>query len=177
MIQAVVAACRGNTQAATQLEPLLAQLSRQDDWRALVVALRRVLAGERNPGALLSGLDATDMIILSDVLRALGADLVSPLPIPGEGPGERAGERANEAMTLDDLLTLVATACRPEAPPGLGEQLHAATRTMAADPDAPAELRALGRVLNHVLSGERDPDLSALPPEVADRVRGMLATL
>jgi tetratricopeptide (TPR) repeat protein len=173
VIQAVVAACGGNAQAAAQLEPLLAQLSQQDDWRALVAALRRVLAGERDPGALLSGLDATDTIILGDVLRALGAELVSPLPESGEGPGVRE----DEAMTLDDLLDLVATACRPEAPPGLGEQLHAATRTMAADPGAPAELRALGRVLNHILSGERDPDLSALPPEVAEKVRGMLATL
>jgi tetratricopeptide (TPR) repeat protein len=173
VVQAVVAACGGNAQAAAQLEPLLAQLSQQDDWRGLVAALCRVLAGEREPEALLSGLDATDTIILSDVLRALGAELASPRPESGEGPGERA----DDAISLDDLLTLVATACRPDAPPGLGEGLHAATRTMAADPGAPAELRALGRVLNHILSGERDPDLSALPPEVADKVRGMLATL
>jgi len=80
-------------------------------------------------------------------------------------------------MTLDDLLGLVALACTPSAPPGLAAQLHAATRDMAAAPDAPAEVRALGRALNAVLSGDRNPDLSALPPELAEAVRAMLAQI
>jgi hypothetical protein len=45
---------------------------------------------------------------------------------------------------------------------------------MSSDPNAPPEIRALGGVLNRVLSGEREPDLSALPPELAQAVRGML---
>lgn len=48
---------------------------------------------------------------------------------------------------------------------------------MATDPNTPAELRALGHVLNRVLSGDRTPDLSALPPELADEVQAMLITL
>jgi hypothetical protein len=32
-------------------------------------------------------------------------------------------------------------------------------------------------VLNQVLAGERDPDLSALPPQLADKVRGVLDAL
>jgi hypothetical protein len=39
----------------------------------------------------------------------------------------------------------------------------------------PAEFRALGRTLNAVLSGERDPDLSALPDGLAQAVRAMVA--
>jgi hypothetical protein len=69
----------------------------------------------------------------------------------------------------------VAQACRPDAPAGLAEQLHALTRSLAADNDMPAEFRALGRVLSAVLSGERDPDLSALPTELAQAVRAMIA--
>lgn len=77
-------------------------------------------------------------------------------------------------MTLDDLLNLVATAIGPDAPAGLGQQLFAATQAMAREANAPAEVRALGRALNHILSGDREPDLSALPPEVAAKVRGIL---
>ena len=171
VIRDMVAACQGDAEAAAQLAPLFDQLSGQNDWRDLVAVLRRVLAGERDPDALLPGLDATDTLIAADVLRALGVE-VDPPPPAGEGPGEGA-----ESLTLDDLLDLVARACCRDAPPGLGEQLHAATRTMVTDTDAPPELRALGSVLNRVLSGERDPDLSALPSELADRVRAMLATL
>jgi len=71
----------------------------------------------------------------------------------------------------------VARACGPDAPPGLAEQLHGATRNMATQADLPEEVRALGRVLNRVLSGERDPDLSGLPPQLADAVQGMLVGL
>jgi len=175
VIQAVVVACGGNTQAAAQLEPLLAQLSTQDDWRHLAAALRRILAGERDPAALLPGLDPTDLLIASDVLHGLGVDVgqdlrgfgnLGGLPEPGEG-----------AMSLDHLFGMVALACTPQAPPGLAEQLHGLTHTIATDPNAPAEVRTLGRVLNAVLSGEHAPDTSALPPKWANKVREMLAAL
>ncbi len=68
----------------------------------------------------------------------------------------------------------MAQAGRPDAPPGLGEQLFRLTRTLASDPNAPPAVRALGNVLNRILCGERDLDLSGLPPELADAVRGIL---
>ena len=40
-----------------------------------------------------------------------------------------------------------------------------------------AGMRKLGRVLNAILSGERNPDLADLPPDLADKVRGVLAQL
>jgi hypothetical protein len=55
--------------------------------------------------------------------------------------------------------------------------LYALTRALSNDPDAPAEVRALGGVLNRVLSGEHDPDLSALPPGLAQAVRRMVSGL
>jgi hypothetical protein len=51
--------------------PLLDQLDDSSDWRNLAAALRRVLAGERNPTVLLSGLDDIDQLILNAVLAAL----------------------------------------------------------------------------------------------------------
>jgi tetratricopeptide (TPR) repeat protein len=73
VVGAVVAACGGNANAAREVGRFIdEQLATQDDWRALAAALRRVLDGERNPEALLPGLDDADRLILGDVLRGLG---------------------------------------------------------------------------------------------------------
>jgi glyoxylate reductase len=185
VIQAAVAACQGNAQAAAQLAPFLDQMSQKDDWRALVAVLRRILAGERDPLALLPGLDDTDVIIAGDVLRSLGVDERSlPLSETGE-PSEEGRWRGDEGhddddgdmVKLDDFLAMIVQACRPDAPPGLGEQLYNATRGMATHASAPSGIREMGRALNEILSGERAPDLSALPPQLADKVRSVLDAL
>ena len=184
MVQATVAACEGNAQAAAQLAPFLDEMSQQDDWRKLVAVLRRILAGERDPLALLPGLDDTDILIVGDVLRALGVG-VSSLPLSetgepseeGRWQGDGGHDDQGDMVKLDDFLAMVVQACRPDAPPGLGEQLYNATRGMATQPNAPSGIRELGRVLNEILSGERNPDLSALPPQLADQVRGVLDAL
>jgi tetratricopeptide (TPR) repeat protein len=170
VVGAVAAACRGNADAAAQVAPFLEQLAGQEDWRALAAVLRRILAGERDPQALLPGLDDVDTLIAGDVLRELGV-AISPLPL-GEGQGGEGAE--GQGINLGQLLALVAQAGRPDAPPGLAEQLFGLTRAMSSAPEAPPEVRALGRVLNRVLSGDRAPDLSGLPPELADAVRAIL---
>ncbi len=170
VIQTAVAACEGNAQAAAQLAPFLDQMSQKDDWRALVAVLRRILAGERDPLALLPSLDNTDVIIAGDVLRALGVD------VPLAGQEEEEGDDG-DMVSLDDFLAMILQACRPNAPPGLGEQLYNATRGMATQANAPSGIRELGRALNEILSGERTPDLSALPPQLVDKVRGILDAL
>ena len=72
---------------------------------------------------------------------------------------------------------MVAAACKPDAPADLSEMLFALTRQMSGDPNAPEGVRALGRVLNAILTGDRAPDLAGLPPELADAVRQVLAAL
>jgi hypothetical protein len=131
--------------------------------------LRRILVSERDPMALLPGLDDTDIVVAGDVLRGLGVDV----PLARQEEKDDGGDM----VTLDDFLNMVAQACRPGAPPDLGEQLHGATRGMATQPNAPLGIRELGRVLNAILSGERAPDLAALPPELADKVRGVLQVI
>ncbi|MCZ7672245.1 MAG: hypothetical protein M5U34_36540 [Chloroflexi bacterium] len=64
---------------------------------------------------------------------------------------------------------------RGEGPPELGVQIHAVTRGLAADTNAGPELQALGRALNAILSGDREPDLNDLPPPLAQAVRQVLA--
>ena len=166
VVQAVVAACQGDTDAAAQLPSFLDQMSRKDDWRTLADALRRILNGERDPTALFASLDDTDALVAGDVLRALGVDV----PLMGDEDG-------GDMVTLDDFLSMIVATCQPDAPEGLTEQLLGATRGMAAQPTAPAGMRELGRVLNAILSGERNPDLADLPPDLADKVRGVLAQL
>ncbi len=166
VVQAVVAACRGDPDAAAQLPPFLDQMSRKDDWRALADALRRILDGERDPIALFASLDDTDALVAGDVLRALGVDV----PLMGDEDG-------GDMVTLDDFLSMIVAACQPDAPDGLAEQLLGATRGMAAQLTAPAGMRELGRALNAILSGERNPDLADLPPDLADKVQDVLAQL
>ncbi len=186
VVQAVVAAAAAGAGSGASVPPELAafldKMGATDDWGALVGALRRVLEGERDPAALLPGLDQVDAVVLGDVLRGLdptpraAAQPVSP-PRAGEGPGEGSAGEGAEALSLEQLLQLVAVACTPQAPAGLGEQLFGMTQQLARDASMPAEIQALGRVLNHILAGERDPDLSALSPELAAAVEHLLAAV
>ncbi len=165
VIQAVVAACGGDAAVGAEVGPFLSQLEQKPDWRVLAGVLRRILADERDPLDLLRGLDETDTLIAGDVLRALGVDV----PIAGQ-----EADDDGKMVSLEDFVAMVARACRPDAPEGLKERMLAATRGMATQPGASQEIRELGRALNAVLSGEKDPDLSALPPAWAERVREML---
>ena len=72
VVAAAVAACRGNGRAAGDLAPCLDELAGQESSRALVAALRRLLAGERDPAALLPGLDGPGTYLVGEVLRGLG---------------------------------------------------------------------------------------------------------
>ena len=46
---------------------------------------------------------------------------------------------------------------------------------MAADSNAPKELRALGRTLQRVMLGDKNVDLSSLPKEWAEAVERAMA--
>jgi hypothetical protein len=173
VIQAVVAACNGDDQATVQLTPFLNEMAQQDDWRTLVAVFRRILAGEREPVQLLAGLDDTDTLIVSDILRALG---VNPQFLPsllGEEPEDDDGNM----VSLEEFMQMVTVACTPGSPPEMQEHLLNATRGMTMQADAPPEIQELGRVLTDILSGERNPDLSTLHPQLMDRIQQMLADL
>ncbi len=165
VIENMVAACSGNAEALAQLAPFLNQMAQKEDWRGLVGVLRRILAGEREPLTLLRGLDDTDTLIVGDVLRGLGLD------VPLAGLEE---DDDGKMVSLDDFLQRIIRACKPDAPAGLAEQMHAATLGMATQPNLQPELRELGHVLNKILSGDRNPDLGALHPQLAERVTVVL---
>ncbi len=164
--QNIAAACDGSPEARAQLASFFAQMEKKDEWRALIPVLRRIVAGERDPLVLLRGLDDTDTLIAGDALRGLGVD------VPLAGLEEEEGD--GKMVTLDDFFQQVVHACKPDAPPGLTEQMQTATRGMATQPNLQPELRELGRVLNQIVSGERNPDLSTLHPQLAEAVRKIL---
>jgi hypothetical protein len=168
IVNAIVAACNGNQSAATQLAPFLDEMEQKEEWRALIDVLRRILAGERDALDLLRGLDETDTLVAGDVLRGLGVDV----PLAGQDDDDDG-----EMISLEQFLQHVVRACQPDAPAGLAEQMSAATRGMATQPNLQPELRELGRVLNLILSGERNPDLSGMHPQLAEVVEKVLDEL
>jgi hypothetical protein len=66
----MIAACKGDQQAARALEPILQKYAETEDWRNLVAVLRRLLAGERSP-QLTAGLDRTDTANVQKILAQL----------------------------------------------------------------------------------------------------------
>jgi len=67
----MVAAAGGDQRARAGIEPELSRLAETDDWAALAKVLRRVLEGERDQ-RLLAGLDLSDTVIVTELLRRLG---------------------------------------------------------------------------------------------------------
>lgn len=171
-IAAVAAAAQGHPQAIEAVNTILPQLE-QANWHALCDAARHILAGEHDFAALQPGLDPEDAAIVQAILARLSGAPAPPSSPPGSGRSPTAPAQ-EEGLTLDQLFNLVAAACGPEAPAGLGEQLFGLTGQLARDAQMPAEIRALGRVLNGILAGERAPDLSALSPELAQAVEQLL---
>ena len=171
VIAAVVAGCQGSEQARAQVAALF-DTFRQGNWQ-IVDAIQRIWAGERDEEALTDKIDYNSRAIV----RAILARLTPSPAAAGKPPPQPSPVPTGEGVTLEQLFGLVAMACSPGAPAGLGEQLFGLTRGLAGDSRLPAEIRSLGRVLNKVLAGVRDPDLSALPPDLAGQVRAMLARL
>lgn len=171
VIEVVVIAARAEGRQVEGLNALLSGFTESGDWRRLAGALRRVLEGERDPQVLFPGLNIAETVVVGEVLRALGEEPGVPRLLEPEGEG------ADQETSLDDLFTLVAQVARQDAPPGLREELYVILHRLARDPQAPEDLRALCRVLDRVLAGERDPDLSDLPPDLAERARRMLASI
>jgi tetratricopeptide (TPR) repeat protein len=189
LIRAIAAACQGNQQAVAQVEPVLKNMENTDEInRAFAKSARRMLAGERDLESLTDGLDRIGNMMVRRILGALAGETPgdqSPGSKP-KGPEASSSPAQEQGISLGDLLELVERAASASTEPGrsgeqeLGQQLFGTFQQLSADPNAPAELRELAKVLVLVLIGERDPDLDALEaqsPELASAVRGLLGRL
>ncbi len=169
-IDKVLKARRGDMNALREVTALIQRLSAQDDWKQLSGVLRKIMAGQKGLD-LLDGLDATDTVVVGDILRGLG---VSGVPEPQVGVGAEGG---GSGITLDQLLELVGQAAQPGAPSELRASLKQVAGQMANDQSIPPEVRKFGAVLLAIMNGDRQPDLAGLPDEIAAKIRQMLASL
>jgi hypothetical protein len=178
VIDVVVAACHQNDEARKAIDEFLKEA--QDGWPTTVAAIEQILAGERDLEILTGNLTMKGALVVRRILGALAGETPgdqSPgsKPKGAEAPSSPAQE---QGISLRDLLELVERAAGGEQE--LGGQLFATFQQLSADPNAPAELRELAKVLVLVLIGERDPDLDALEAqssELASAVRGLLGRL
>lgn len=80
-----------------------------------------------------------------------------------------------EGVRLEHLLEYVERAVRGDR--ALLVSLFRTLQRLANHPTAAPEDRRLGQVLSLVLMGDRQPDLSDLPPEIRAELEGWLAHL
>jgi len=72
VIAAIATVCQaGQEPPPADLAEFLDEQANQPDWTPLVAVLRRILAGERDEAALLTGLDPTDTAIARETLARL----------------------------------------------------------------------------------------------------------
>ncbi len=188
VIRAVVAACHGNARAAQELEPYLNDVEKEDDWRNLVLAIRRIMRGERGV-ELMEGLDVVDATIVRRILQLL-AGHSEPSPSGGEesrpdqaetlrreaAQGDTPGGGSGEGITVEDILNLVVAGAKGDQQ--AGGQAYQIAQALQQERSAPPEIRALGKGLQNVLEGLRgDEAVRGLPPEAAELVRVVLAQL
>lgn len=79
---------------------------------------------------------------------------------------------SQQGITLEQLLVYVEQAVQSDR--RLLVQLFREMQQLAHHPSAPPEEQAVGEVLSRVLMGDRSPDLSHLPPDMAGEVQQML---
>lgn len=170
-IEGVAAACGGDGSALKQVENALSQMAETKDWNNLPPVVRQILAGERDAGRLSADLDRIDAYIVRSILDRLAGK--APAATPPPAPRNSPPAPSQDGLTLDQLVQLVAAARQPGAPPQLAGQLAPLLAALSQDPQMPGEIQALGQALAALRAGQT-PDLSGLPAQVAELVRGVL---
>jgi len=189
MIAAVVAACRGNADAQQQLEPEL-QDWKKHGWTNAVAAIRHILSGARDLGALTDNLDRTDALIVRRILEGIEGPPPQPSPQEGEGVGAPSvgttsgrdngapppgTDARDEGITLERLLSLVVAGCKGNKQAG-GQAYQIAQALQ--QPGAPPQYAPLGKMMQRFLEGLRGADvLRGLPPELAQLAQAVEAAL
>lgn len=77
-----------------------------------------------------------------------------------------------DGAPLDQILSLVERAVQGDR--RLLVQLHRVFQRLACLQEAPAEERRLGEILARLLIGDRQPDLTGLPKDMAEEIRALL---
>lgn len=140
-IHAVVNACRDRT----SLSELQGHLNAAEEagWGRLVVALRQVIDGRRDPSVYL-GLDEEDRILLDAILRGIE----NPATLP---PLNRQSDPATAAPGLAAMIHAA----------GSGDMNAFATLANMSEQmmKAGGDMARLGGIMRRLVDGERDADL------------------
>jgi hypothetical protein len=141
LIRGVVMACH-NRDHKPGLETAL-KAAAANGWTALVGAIRRILAGERDT-RVLTGLDEEDQVIAAAILRGLQDPGSLPEPDVGPDPGLAAPGLAAmiQAAASGDVAALSVLG-------DMAEQMLGAGGDMAR----------LSAILRRMVNGERDPEV------------------
>ena len=136
-----VVACSQNEQQRAEYEALL-QLAEENDWHALVAAIRQIVAGQRDLAAI-RGLDEEDRVIAEAIMRGLQNPATLPDPDAKPDPALAAPGLANMILAAGrgnvQALTLVSS---------MAEQMSRAGGPLAK----------LASLIRPMINGERDPD-------------------
>ena len=159
-IAAAASAALGDRIALREVQGVLDQMATAESWQRLPPALRAILAGERDFEMLRSDLEFDAAYIVRAVLARLATEFAVISDEDDDGP----------PVSLDEFIKLVGQACQPDAPAEQFRQFFNATLNMTRQPQVSPEVRALGRVLHAILTGERQPDLASLPTLLAAKV-------
>ncbi len=173
LIAAVVAACHGNNAAKELLELLIQERSQANKSSEMLTVIRRIMDGERGDNLYDRLNNLTDALIVTRILQVLSEGTESSLASSQPSTANHQPQQQEQGVTLPQLIQLVERAAGGDKE--LGGQLFTAFQQMGRD-ENPA-MSALGKVLLSVLVGERNPDLSQFPDEVASMIRGMLGRL
>ncbi len=103
------------------------------------------------------------------VFNPLWAEVTQGAPLPA---WLQPGQPQEQGLPVEAFIAAAVEAALQRQP--AAEDYFKKAAQLASDPAAPAPLRTLGRVLRSILSGERSPDLSQLPPDLAEAVRRAL---
>ncbi|HKL77746.1 MAG TPA: hypothetical protein VJ985_05185 [Gammaproteobacteria bacterium] len=139
LIHRIVIACHDRSQVP-DLEQVLEQ-AESNGWTTLVAALRRILAGQRDPGVL-HGLDEEDRVVAEAVLNGLQDPTTLPDPNAGADP----------AMAAGGIASIIHAAARGET-----EALQWAAQMAEQMQQAGGDMARLAGVIRPLVNGERDP--------------------
>ncbi len=150
LLAGIVVATDGDPAVAEDVQRALDRLIDSPDWGALVVVLRQVLAGEREPQSLLSGLNPVDTAIVTRLLDALAGRTElhpgSPASSADGGTGQELPEQWQQTMAM--VIAAV------QGDQSAVQALQPLLEQLTDDPD----WAALATALRAVLAGDRDPD-------------------
>ena len=139
LIHRIVIACHDRSQVP-DLEDVLDQ-AEANGWSELVVALRRILDGQRDDTVLL-GLDEEDRVVAQAVLQGLQDPATLPDPNAGADP----------AMAASGIASIIHAAARAQTEAlqwmaQMAEQMH----------QAGGDMTRLAAAIRPLVNGERDP--------------------